>query len=131
MKFLVTILLLLLIGCSSTTSRLTSGGFTSTERKGYIKTHGRIMNERMLNGFLKGKVCIGMNQEYLFLMYGSPSRIYAVTEPGSSVRRKAWAYHEKSINADAEDVVLLWVVFDGRNRVIAVDGERKDKCLKL
>jgi hypothetical protein len=88
------------------------------------------MNERMLNGFLKGKTCIGMNQEYLFLMYGSPSRIYAVTEPGNSLRRKAWAYHEKGVDG-AKDVVLLWVVFDGKNRVIAVNDERKDKCLEL
>ena len=131
MKFLFIILFFLFIGCASniTTSKLTSGGFTSAERKTYIKHNGRMMNARIMKGFLKGKTCIGMKLEQLIMLYGSPSRIYAIEEPGITIRRKAWDYHDKTDTTEV--IVLLSVVFNTRNHVIAINGEKDDKCLGL
>jgi len=113
------LLILLVLACSSN-APLVSRGLPPAEREFYIIQNGWGLTQEIKDSFKQGIPCIGMKQELVFSLYGSPDQIYRARDEETEKHKETWNYYKVE---NRTLVMMAKIQFDSDGFVESVSVE--------
>ena len=127
MKHLILTCITVMLMACAINKPLTSGGLNTKDRQFFVIQNGWGMNMALKDCFKLGHPSIGMTEEHIYMLFGSPNVIGSKLD--SNEVRKVWRYTKIRERCECEEITRLQVEFNPRTKLVtALSGTEYQKC---